>query len=124
MGAISEAIAKEARARAVRSHRSRSDLRAGERATRAGVALSDGSGNRGARRSPQESTRKLLYLRLVDPQALDPEFRLENRTLEVRSGTFRMNVALSELPDFFLRPRKTAQPHHSSGIIIAPSLAT
>jgi len=38
------------------------------------------------------------------------------------SGTFRMNVALSELPDFTSAPGKNAQPHHSSGIIIARSL--
>ena len=34
-----------------------------------------------------------------------------------------MNVALSELPDFSCAPGKQAQPHHSSGIIIGPSLA-
>src|SRR5262249_21659868 len=39
------------------------------------------------------------------------------------SGTFRMNVALSELPDFSCLPAKEPQPHHKSGIIIAPSLA-
>ncbi|HZZ91874.1 MAG TPA: NAD(P)/FAD-dependent oxidoreductase [Usitatibacter sp.] len=39
------------------------------------------------------------------------------------SATFRMNVALSELPDFVAAPGTTAQPHHSSGIIMAPSLA-
>jgi len=32
-------------------------------------------------------------------------------------------VALSELPDFTAAPGKNAQPHHSSGIIMAPSLA-
>jgi phytoene dehydrogenase-like protein len=39
------------------------------------------------------------------------------------SATFRMNVALSELPDFTALPGVAAQPHHSSGIILAPSLA-
>ncbi len=38
------------------------------------------------------------------------------------SGTFRMNVALRSLPDFTVLPGKSAQPHHSSGIIMAPSL--
>jgi phytoene dehydrogenase-like protein len=33
-----------------------------------------------------------------------------------------MNVALAELPDFTSAPGKHAQPHHSAGIIIAPSL--
>jgi phytoene dehydrogenase-like protein len=34
-----------------------------------------------------------------------------------------MNVALAELPDFTCLPGGAAQPHHGSGIIIAPSLA-
>jgi phytoene dehydrogenase-like protein len=34
-----------------------------------------------------------------------------------------MNVALSELPDFTCAPGKDMQPHHQSGIIMAPSLA-
>jgi phytoene dehydrogenase-like protein len=38
------------------------------------------------------------------------------------SGTFRMNVALSELPDFLCRPGREAAPHHGAGIIIGPSL--
>jgi phytoene dehydrogenase-like protein len=38
------------------------------------------------------------------------------------SATLRMNVALSELPDFTCLRGTHAQPHHSSGIIIAPSL--
>ena len=39
------------------------------------------------------------------------------------SGTFRMNVALSELPDFSCLPGKARAEHHTSGIIIGPSLA-
>ena len=39
------------------------------------------------------------------------------------SGTFRMNVALSELPDFTALPGCAAAEHHASGIIIAPSLS-
>src|SRR3546814_15353794 len=38
------------------------------------------------------------------------------------SGTFRMNVALSELPDFNAAPGSALQPHHQSGILIGPSL--
>ena len=34
-----------------------------------------------------------------------------------------MNVALDALPDFTVKPGSDAQPHHSSGIIMAPSLA-
>jgi phytoene dehydrogenase-like protein len=39
---------------------------------------------------------------------------------KVGSGTFRMNVALSELPRFACLPEPGE--HHQSGIIIAPTL--
>jgi phytoene dehydrogenase-like protein len=39
------------------------------------------------------------------------------------SGTFRMNVALSELPDFSCLPGKAVADHHTAGIIIAPTLS-
>jgi hypothetical protein len=39
------------------------------------------------------------------------------------SGAFRMNVALSELPDFTALPGRAPAEHHAAGIIIAPSLA-
>jgi phytoene dehydrogenase-like protein len=39
------------------------------------------------------------------------------------SATLRMNVALSNLPVFSCLPGTGAQPHHASGIILAPSLA-
>src|SRR5690606_39067655 len=38
------------------------------------------------------------------------------------SGTFRMNVALSELPDFAAAPGTQLQPHHQCGILVCPSL--
>jgi predicted dehydrogenase len=38
---------------------------------------------------------------------------------QCESATFRMNVALSELPDFTVLPGRDTQPHHGSGVIIA-----
>jgi phytoene dehydrogenase-like protein len=63
---------------------------------------------------------KLLYQQLIDPSALSSEFR--NRIAQYRcaSGTFRMNVALSELPDFTCLPG--AGDHLSAGIVLAPTL--
>ena len=66
---------------------------------------------------------KLLYLKLVSAAALDPDFRSRMERWKCASGTFRMNVALTELPDFSCLPGVHAQPHHSSGIIFAPTLA-
>lgn len=66
---------------------------------------------------------KLLFSRMVAPEHLSEEFRRRVRGYKVGSGTFRMNVALSELPDFLCRPGTDLQPHHQSGIVIGPDMA-
>jgi phytoene dehydrogenase-like protein len=66
---------------------------------------------------------KLLYLDLIDAPALEPEFLQRIRNWKCGSATFRMNVALRELPDFNCLPGTDTAVHHQSGIIIAPSLA-
>ena len=43
---------------------------------------------------------KLLFLKLMDPNLLPDDFRRRMNGWRCRSGTFRMNVALSELPRF------------------------
>jgi phytoene dehydrogenase-like protein len=122
MGAISEAMAKEARARGVEITTKAEVVAVRVKAGRAsGVALSDGS-EIAARAVAAGINPKLLYLNLVEPQALDSEFRSRIERWKCASGTFRMNVALSELPDFACKPGKAAQAHHASGIIFAPSL--
>jgi phytoene dehydrogenase-like protein len=65
---------------------------------------------------------KLLYLNLLDPRALPEEFRQRMTQWRCGSGTFRMNVALAELPDFTCLPGRTAADHHTAGIILAPTL--
>jgi phytoene dehydrogenase-like protein len=65
---------------------------------------------------------KLLFGGLVDPSILPADFRRRIDTYRCGSGTFRMNVALAELPDFRCLPGKGAAEHHGAGIIIAPSL--
>jgi phytoene dehydrogenase-like protein len=66
---------------------------------------------------------KPLYQSLIEPQHLPDEQHERMRRYRVGSGTFRMNVALSELPDFSAMPGTTLQPHHQTGILIGPSLA-
>jgi phytoene dehydrogenase-like protein len=63
---------------------------------------------------------KLLYQRLMDSADLTPEFLRRICAFKAGSGTFRMNVALSALPNFSCLPGEGE--HHRSGIIIAPSL--
>ena len=64
---------------------------------------------------------RLLYLRLLEPGVLPVEIRERMQRYRCESATFRMNVALSELPQFSVLPEDGA--HHGAGIIMAPSLA-
>ncbi len=123
MGAITQAMAKECAARGVelRTHApvARVLVKAGRAA---GVELEDGTVIEGARVAANVNP-KLLFERLVDPEHVDADFRARIAAYRCGSGTFRMNVALSALPDFTALPGGNAQPHHSSGIVMAPSLA-
>ncbi|MEJ7927232.1 NAD(P)/FAD-dependent oxidoreductase [Sphingobium sp. AN641] len=63
---------------------------------------------------------KLLYRQLCDPVDLPADFLRRIDSFKTGSGTFRMNVALSALPDFSCLPGEGE--HHRSGIVIAPTL--
>lgn len=64
---------------------------------------------------------RLLFDHLVDPAVVPADFRERMSRYASGSGTFRMNVALSELPRFTALPEPG--DHHTAGVIIAPSLA-
>jgi phytoene dehydrogenase-like protein len=64
----------------------------------------------------------LLFRRMVDPADLPAEFKRRMKGYKTGSGTFRMNVALSELPDFTVLPGRAQAEHHGAGIVIAPGL--
>lgn len=64
---------------------------------------------------------RLLFDRLVDPAVVPADFAERMRSYVSGSGTFRMNVALSELPSFTSLPG--GGDHLTAGIIMAPSLA-
>jgi phytoene dehydrogenase-like protein len=66
---------------------------------------------------------RLLFTSLVPDGALPADFDRRIRKWKCGSGTFRMNVALSELPSFACLPGREVGDHHTSGIIIAPTLA-
>ncbi len=86
----------------------------------AGVALDSGEALR-APRIVSNLNPKLLFERLVGPAALPADFRERIARYRNGSGTFRMNVALSQLPRFTCLPEPG--PHLTAGIIMAPSLA-
>jgi phytoene dehydrogenase-like protein len=63
---------------------------------------------------------KLLYQSLVDPALLPADFRERISRYRCASGTFRMNLALAELPRFACLPEPG--DHLTAGIIMAPTL--
>ena len=123
MGAITQAMARAATARGALirvSSAVREVLVEGDRAV--GVLTESGESLRAAAVISNLNP-KLLYLDMFAPEALPPEFREHISHWRCGSGTFRMNVALAELPDFSCLPGRAPADHHTAGIIIAPTLA-
>jgi phytoene dehydrogenase-like protein len=86
-----------------------------------GVVLEDGT-DLSARVVVSNLNPKLLFSTLVDPACLAPDFKDRMAAWKCGSGTFRMNVALSELPNFTCLPSIGRAEHHGASIVIAPSL--
>ena len=123
MGAITQAMAKAAASRGVEIRVAspvREVLVEGGRAV--GVVTEKGEAIR-ARSVVSNLNPKLLYGSLIDSSVLPQDFRERIAHWRCGSGTFRMNVALAELPDFTALPGRDAADHHTAGIIMAPSLA-
>jgi phytoene dehydrogenase-like protein len=123
MGAITQAMAKSAASRGV-------DIRVNagvreiivENGKAVGAVTESGETFRAAAVASNLNP-KLLYTSLIDAGALPAPFLQRIGQWRCGSGTFRMNVALSELPDFTCLPGKQRAAHHTAGIIIAPNLA-
>ncbi|MDE2349194.1 MAG: NAD(P)/FAD-dependent oxidoreductase [Gammaproteobacteria bacterium] len=122
MGAITQAMAKAARLRGVDiqvGSAVREVVLSGGRAV--GVSTEAGGMIR-ARCVVSNLNPKLLFGSMIDRGALDRDFVERMDRWRCGSGTFRMNVALSSLPDFTVLPGQACAEHHTSGIIMAPSL--
>jgi phytoene dehydrogenase-like protein len=123
MGAITQAMSRAAAERGVDIR-----LQSGVREVivergRAVGAITDSGETFRARAVVSNLNPKLLYQKLIDAAALTPEFIERIGQWRCGSGTFRMNVALSELPSFNCLPGKNLSDHHTAGIILAPTLA-
>lgn len=122
MGAISQAMARSATA-------SGAEIRTGvgvaeilvERGRAIGVVTDTGEKIL-ARMVVSNLHPKLTFEKLMDPGALPADFRSRIASWRSGSGTFRMNVALSELPSFTCLPGRQTAEHHTAGIVVAPSL--
>ncbi len=86
-----------------------------------GVVLEDGR-TITAKAVMSNTNPKLLFERLMDPSVLPDRFRRRMSGWRCRSGTFRMNVALSELPRFSSLDGNGDAAKLNGTIDISPSL--
>jgi phytoene dehydrogenase-like protein len=121
MGAITQAMAAAAGEHGVRIE-VRSPVREVivERGRASGVVLENGTAVRGRAIIANIDPRH-LFQTLVPREAVPAAMAARMKAWKAGSGTFRMNVALSKLPDFSALPG--AGDHLTAGIILAPSLA-
>lgn len=65
---------------------------------------------------------KRTFLKLIDPQHLDPEFIADIRQIRMGHGSFRLNLALKGLPNIKFFPLDTEGGWHRSDISIFPDI--
>ena len=122
MGAITQALAREAEARGARIELESPVRRIlVERGRASGLELTDGRIVR-ARRVVANVNPRFLYLELLPETAVPAEIRERMRRYRCGSASFRMNVALSELPRLD-DSGPDGSDIHRSGILFSPSLA-
>jgi phytoene dehydrogenase-like protein len=122
MGAITKAMARSAEARGA-------VIRTGAAVERVliedgratGVLLTSGETIK-ARAVSANVGPKLLFRDLVAETDTDAATRKRFLAIKTGSGSFRMNVALAELPDFACRPGREVDLHHRTGIVIGPTM--
>lgn len=123
MGAITQAMAAEARKRGVQISTDCAVANIRVKGGRAAAVVLDSGEEIEAGVLAANVNPRTLYLDLLESGAIDEEIRTRMRRYRCGSASFRMNVALTELPDFSCAPGKNPQPHHGAGIIMAPTLA-
>src|SRR5689334_22517385 len=122
MGGISNAIASAARERGaeIRTNAEVAHIlvRSG---TVQGVALADGTEIR-APRVASGADANVTFLKLMDASDLPPDFLDAVRHIDYASASCKINVALSELPDFTAVPGTAPGPRHRGTIHISPTM--
>ncbi|MCH7903551.1 MAG: NAD(P)/FAD-dependent oxidoreductase [Armatimonadetes bacterium] len=64
----------------------------------------------------------MTFVRLMSADQLPEDFLAAVKNIDYKSGTAKMNLALSELPDFIAAPGKTVGPQHKGTIHISPTV--
>src|SRR5215210_2564970 len=122
MGGISNAIASAAREKGA-------EIRTGAEVERIlvkngaaeGVVLRDGEEIRAARVASGADAH-VTFLKLLGPTDLPPDFVAAVRHIDYASASLKINIALSEPPDFTALPGPAPGPQHRGTIHIAPTM--
>jgi phytoene dehydrogenase-like protein len=122
MGGISNAIASAALEKGA-------EIRTNSEVTRilikggsaTGVALKDGTEIR-ARRVASGADAHVTFLKLIEVKELPPEFVEAVRGIDYSSASLKINISLSELPDFKAIPGTEPGPQHRGTIHISPTM--
>jgi phytoene dehydrogenase-like protein len=88
-----------------------------------GVALADGTAF-AASVVASNADAHITFTRLLDPKELPGDFRAALERIDYSSASLKINVALSELPNFSACPGMEPGPHHRGTIHICPDLDT
>jgi phytoene dehydrogenase-like protein len=122
MGGVSGAIAGAARERGAEIRTSAEVIRIlVKQGTVQGVALADGTEIR-APRVASGADANVTFLKLMDNTELPPEFVEAVRNIDYASASCKINIALSELPDFTSVPGTVPGPQHQGTIHISPTM--
>jgi phytoene dehydrogenase-like protein len=84
-----------------------------------GVALADGT-EFSARAVASNADASVTFTRLLEPKLLPPEFAEAVGRINYDSASLKINVALSELPNFLAAPGSQPAQHHRGTIHICP----
>ena len=122
MGGISNAIASAAREKGaeIRTNAEVVKILVKDGAVR-GVALRDGTEVH-ATRVASGADANVTFLKLMGNGDLPPDFVDAVRHIDYSSASCKINVALSELPDFTALPGTTPGPQHRGTIHISPTM--
>jgi phytoene dehydrogenase-like protein len=85
-----------------------------------GVALSDGTEIQGSSIASNADA-NVTFIKLMEPAHLPKDFVEAIRRIDYTSPSLKINVALSELPDFTALPGREAGPQHRGTIHISPT---
>jgi phytoene dehydrogenase-like protein len=116
MGAVSDSIRRSAESFGAEI---RTDARVKKILVRGGRAVGVALENGDELRAPVVVTcihPQIAFLDLIDRHELPADFVWDIERWRTRSGVVKVNVALSELPDFIANPGKNQQDHHTGSV--------